>query len=201
LEETFFTIRSSIAMAKVIVSTGEVEQRRRPASTIPPKEGASLYSFWFFDGDAKLKLQFQKFCQADSDVPLLFIVATINVVIMVLRGCWWKMSEMNIVFYVAYPLSLILAALGLLNFNTRASHWSPLATYPLSPGSFGFRLRAFLQKLHESSLMFIFINDFSFILFPLVLNLNVLGRAMMGPCTPGSSYWDTQYCNPDGPGR
>ena len=194
-------------MVKVVVTTAgdDLEQQRRRSrvddvvqsqSTAP-----SMGAFWFFDGDEELKLQYQAFCQADCNVPALFLIVLINVVILVMRGCWWKVGMMNRVFVVTYPLSLVLGTLGALNFYIRASLWPPVATYPLPAESLMLRARTFLQKLNESSLLFLLLNDSLFIMFPLTLSFNVLGRAMMGECAPGTSFLDTQYCNPDGAGR
>lgn len=195
-------------MVKVVVTAAgdDLEQQRQrsrvdDAVTQSQSTAPSMSAFWFFNGDEELKLQYQAFCQADCNVPALFLIMLINVAILVFRGCWWKASIMNSVFIVAYPLGLVLGTLGALNFNIRASLWPPVATYPLQAESLLLRLRTFLQKLNESSLLFVLLNDSLFIMFPLTLGFNFLGRAMMGECAPGTSFWDTQYCNPDGPGR
>jgi hypothetical protein len=103
--------------------------------------------------------------------------------------------------YGAWVGGSILASLGSLNFYMRASLWTPLATYPFPQESIMFRVRTFFQKLNESSLLCMLLSDSAIVLFSVLSGLNVLGRAMMGPCAPGASFWDTQYCNPDGPGR
>ena len=192
-------------MVKVFVSTGDLEQRRRSrvddAVARSNATSSSMSAFWFFDGNEELKLQYQAFCQADCNVPALFAIVQINLAMVFIRSCWWKFGEMNAVFIVATAVGLVLGQMGLVNFNIRASLWPPVATYPLPPESLLHKMRTYFQKLNDSSALFVFLNDGLFIMFPLVLSLQMLGRAMMGPCAPDTSFWDTQYCNPDGPGR
>ena len=195
-------------MTKVVVTTGKdisLEQRRRSrledAVTLSKATASALPSLWFIGRDEELKLQYQAFCQADCNVPALFVIVMINVVFLVMRGSWWRMYEMNTVMHVAMALSLVNGCLGTLNFYIRASLWEPVASYQLPPDSLLYQARTYFQKLNDSSLLFVFLNDSLFMLFPVVLNLNVLGRTFMGPCVPGLNFWDTQYCNPDGPNR
>jgi hypothetical protein len=194
-------------MVKVVVTAAgdDLEQQRQRSrvddALAMKNETPSTSAFWFFDGDEELKHQYLTFCSSDCNVPALFVVFLVNLVILIIRGCWWRSGDMNSVFFVTYPLSVVLASLGSLNFYMRASLWTPLATYPFPQESIMFRVRTFFQKLNESSLLCMLLSDSAIILFSVLSGLNVLGRAMMGPCAPGASFWDTQYCNPDGPGR
>ena len=102
-------------MVKVVVTAAgddleQQRQRSRVDDAVAQVQitAPSMSAFWFFNGDEELKLQYQAFCQADCNVPALFAIMQISVANMLIRSCWWKISEMNIVFIVATALGLVL---------------------------------------------------------------------------------------------